>query len=674
MDESDTENNSIVIKSTCSIKEIEKLPNKLNSSDDTKLISKDKNKFNAEVKTSLPTKKQRLKEYLRVKASTADNNIIFTHQSKCSSPVNLINFESKNNSIDKPVKVKSRWTRSSQMEMELVLENSASHLTENNIAQSSEETDNMAVTSEDHGSCNFNMASIEKINLAVQQLSNECCVIVHKYGGMKSEKKRGRPKKTAVKVEIKKPGTSGVSNKKKTKPVSDLKPQVEEVLKTVKRSRGRPRKNPVEPVIKTKQSPPSAVVTKKRKGKKPSLTNVTRGRPKSKKTNATSENEVISNISSDSGLSKSCDIDVTNNLLIFENSTTLNESEPIGKNLEFSDKIDHEVLSSQIPKEIIDILETCYDSSVQEDIGIDCSTSTISISLSNDENEKQNELIEFNELNMNTMPVRNRSKSFDMPSKKRNRRNSLSDNFVYSINNLEHETDAILKKNWKSLSYLEGGPNPLIERFERKELDKKFRSELKRSRSFPNCMFLDTVIWRYLVYQHSYDSDEKYVELSDTEMDLINELSWDGYNREYRSKSMPIESYEYKHEKKLEAHKSLDNLNDLCFTNNSPLKSFQIPLVINLMENTESNSLECEGTRRRSKRLNSKIKHNDMFEEGDLLESYKMTVNYLQIANEIHEESQKQLAEARKNDPELEKKLKTLNFTFITNNIYRPDR
>ncbi|XP_060855766.1 uncharacterized protein LOC132933510 [Metopolophium dirhodum] len=348
----------------------------------------------------------------------------------------------------------------------------------------------------------------------------------------------------------------------------------------------------------------------------------------------------------------------------------------------------------------VNFLEGCDKLNVQDKI--DCVSGTrIKINEILSESE-QDVFSELEKVDWNLAPRRIRSNSVNESTKIKYRRNSLTDNFVYNSPKKSKKSmfeDLKSLKSWKSVSYLERGPNIQVERIIQNDLAKKFRSKLKRSRSFPNCLFLDTVIWRFLVQECEYecDSEENYESSSDLNADSNSDS--DGCEN-----SKPTQQYEQPEEKTNYMSGNLDNLNMLCSTNDLP--SFQIPPNISDLENSESDPedlrgsdrYEChflensepsnisdlknsesdqeefEGKIRRSKRLNTKFKATDMLEEEYLLSSENSKIDSLLLADEIRKDNEIHLAEARANDPELDKKLKKLNFTLITNNLFRPHR
>lgn len=73
--------------------------------------------------------------------------------------------------------------------------------------------------------------------------------------------------------------------------------------------------------------------------------------------------------------------------------------------------------------------------------------------------------------------------------------------------------------------------------------------------------------------------------------------------------------------------------------------------------------------RRQSKRI--KPKNNCM----DILDDIKVPqIDYNQVADEIYKEHKNQLHNARINDEEFDKKLKSTNFTLVNENVYRPNK
>lgn len=493
------------------------------------------------------------------------------------------------------------------------------------------------------------------------------------------KRKRGRPKTKGLKNENKSPIVSNVINEDlllvKEKSVTNvsniadkssaecnilnnLKPEKLNPLKIVKRGRGRPKKI-ISNVVETDQIGSTKSTPKKRGRKKPiNIIESTK-----ELTRPILENNVISDVSSNLKMIN-VDVDADSNCL---NREKINSINTVVQNL----------MSGSYLK--------CVTLERYDDNFVLTQTNNIEkVNITKSLNDIEPDLLhELNDVNWN-VPIRKRSKSSDKSLKMKSRRNSLSDDFVFNnFNELETKNEMKLSKMWKSLSYLEGGPNIQMERYQYNELSKKFRLELKRSRSFPNCMLLDTVIWRFLVYQQTYDSDDQQIydsddctsEMSDEEINLTHELSKNSCHQ-YRSKSLPpfCKEYTYKNEKNNGFSKSQDDLN-MCYDDYSLITSTKTFSDISNLENiAENNSEECKSKIRRSKRLNTKIKNSDILEEKYLLESDKDKFNYLLHAEQIRQENERQLSEARKNDPELEEKLKKLNFILITNNMYRPHR
>uniref|UniRef100_A0A2S2NNW2 [histone H3]-lysine(36) N-trimethyltransferase n=1 Tax=Schizaphis graminum TaxID=13262 RepID=A0A2S2NNW2_SCHGA len=796
MDESYTENNSLMRQFN---KQVEKPSNKRNLSSDLKLL--DENHSNIDLKSNLPTRKQRLKEYLTT-THIPDKNINSTYKLHNFSGVKLINFVPKIDDYNKPVKVKSQWTRTSQLE--LALENSASLQTNNtqpvnNLSKYEKlnEVFTMAV-SPTNGVINQinefpNTIDTRKTNKKSGlniDFENNCRVVVHKFddNSVQVKRKRGRPKKTNNNIKDNTSINSNIVNQQPiiTNSTDDIEPKTTNEPKVVKRGRGRPKKNGIIPT--TIQIPPSvsnSVEAKKRKTR--SSTSVKK-RTKLIRKSDQFENEdpndselpkldlvqptdmytseAINSISNILNNEKSLSLDtpeINDNCLSSDESEgSVTDDTPI---LIFPDdgvelkcislsKIDEpestslitlgscdrpylqDKTESMILKNVnglstqekttycVNFLEGCDDSNVHENtkdtnfldgcdnLNVQENTKSINFleecdNLNVQENStcgnflerrdtrtlnidefsvesKQDVFSELENVDWNSVPKRVRSNSVSEGIKIQNRRNSLSYNFVYNSSKKSKvvNEDIMLLRSWKSLSYLEGGPNVQVERIIHDELVKKFRSKLKRSRSFPNCLFLDTVIWRFLVYQQEYNSEEGYEMIpgldsdsdtdSESDMSLKNEIPADRRDHHYRSNSMPKEHYKQPKEKISHISRSLENLNILCSTNDPPF--FQTPSNLSNLKNTESDPEETEGKIRRSKRLNTKMKNSDMLEEEYLLSSENSKADSLLLADEIRKENERNLAEARANDSELDKKLKKLNFTLITNNLFRPHR
>jgi len=730
MDEFCTENNSLM-------RQFETSSNKRNLSSGLELV--DENHSNIDLKSSLPTRKQRLKEYLTT-THIPDKNINSTNKLHNFSTVNLINFVPKIDDYNKPVKVKSQWTRTSQME--LALENSESLQTNNiqsvnNLSKYEKvnEVFTMAV-SPTNGVINQinectntnNTRKTNKISDSNLDFENHCRVVVHKLddNSVQVKRKRGRPKKTSKNIKDNTPINTNTDNQEpvKTNSVVDLKPQNANQSKVIKRGRGRPRKNEITSI--TKQLPPSAsknnIVSKKNKKAQSSVIQNKRIKLMSNQF----EPEVNENCSSSDESEVNENGSIINNtpILIFPDDgvnlkcISLSRCDtPKNTSLITLGSCDrpylHEKTESTFLKNLnglntqqntthVNVLEDCNNLNAQENItcanflekcnnlnvqentthidSLEESDTRININESSFKNE-QDVFSELEFVDWNPLPKRIRSNSVNDTIKIKNRKNSLSDNFVYkSSNNLSIIDDYTLVKPWKSLSYIESGPNILDERIVQDELAKKLRSKLKRSRSFPHCLALDKMIWRFIVNAHESYSKENYEMVSnlDSNMDMDVNVDADAdlvpgrCDHHYRSNSVPVE--QYKQPKEITSHmsRSLDNLNMLCSTNDPP--SFQIPSNISNLKNCESDPEEYEGKIRRSKRLNTKIKNSDLLEEEFFLSSENSKIDSLLLADEIRKENEKNLAEARANDPELDKKLKKLNFTLITNNLFRPSR
>lgn len=638
MDESFTIINSLLGKPRCSSKQVENLSKKTNLSSEVVSVSINKDCSNTEAKLSLPTRKQRLKEYLTT-SYMYDENVIPSHQLYDVPTVHLINLVPKINDYKQPVKVKSRWTHTSQME--LTEENSVSPQTMNlssvnNLCKSSEiinQVFTMAVTPVNGVNKPTNLNNGGKsiqINNHNILIGKNGHVVVEQSDSLEPVKrKRGRPKKIVVNNDNETPIISAEVEKDSvlSNSLIDLKPEYSRTSTIVTRGRVGQKKDLIISNITS---------LKKKERKKRIVTN--KKECLIKKKNVALKNEIDLKCSANSDQMK-----------LNENLYNVNGTDIILSN-------------------VCVTLER-YDSP-------ECINNPRIIVESSSKEEKEL-FIDFNKVNWNTVPKRIRSKSVEVPSKIRHRRNSLSDNFIYSpvSSSKIFNEDYKLMRTWKSHSYLESGPNIHLGSYQRNEVDKTYKLKVRRSRSFPNCMLLDTVTWRFLVYQQTHpDPDEGYFFSSGSETDLLNEVLISKYDRRYRSKSEPTEQYESIKQKNKYLYRSVDNLNMLGYTNNLLSSSFQITSDLCDLKNTESDSEECEGKIRRSKRLNTKVKHSDMLEEEYMMEHDESELDSLLLAEQIRKENYKQLSEARKNDPELENKLKKLNFTLITNNMFRPHR
>ncbi|XP_029344737.1 uncharacterized protein LOC100167890 isoform X2 [Acyrthosiphon pisum] len=816
MDESCTEYDLMIHNN----KQVEKPSNKRNSSSDIELI--DENHSIIDSKSSLPTRKQRLIDYLTT-THTPDKNITSNYKLHNFSTVNLINFVPKIDDYNKPVKVKSQWTRTSQLELALENSTNKNTLPVNNLSKS-EKINKIFTMDVSHANSIVNQINkhtddtrkTDKKTDANSNCESHCYVVVDKFDddSVPVKRKRGRPKKRSNNITDNTSVISKIGNQDpvKTNPIAAVEPKNTDQPKVIKRGRGRPRKN--ELTSTTIQIPPivaNSAPAKKRKRtkqgstvlKKPRATTLNNDKindsespklsPRQHAKLSSSEviksltkkiNENIPNsserslspimlfpgdgndfkcitlsrfddtVKSSQFTSEGCDTLIDqenttpinfsegcNNSNVQENTKTVNFLEECNNsNVQENTKSDNfleEFDNSNVQiKTSVNFLEGCDNTNVQENSTrinilegcdesnvhkkttsinfleecdklnvqdkIDCVSGTrIKINEFLSESE-QDVFSELEKVDWNLPPKRIRSNSVNKSTKIKYRRNSLTDNFVYnppkkSKNSIFEDLKSL--KSWKSVSYLERGPNVQTERIIKNELVKKFRSKLKRSRSFPNCLFLDTVIWRFLIQECEYecDSEENYESSSDLDADSNSDS--DGCEN-----SEPIQQYEQPEEKTNYMSGNLDNLNMMCSTNDLP--SFQIPPNISDLENSDSDSedhrgsdrYEChflensvspniselknsesdqeesEGKIRRSKRLNTKFKASDMLEEEYLLSSENSKIDSLLLADEIRKDNEIHLAEARANDPELDKKLKKLNFTLITNNLFRPHR
>lgn len=574
----------------------------------------------------------------------------------------------------------------------------------------------MAVTLE-NGSTNIQTSlSVNKKNKKNLNLKNNQHDVIAKCEVPVPEKrKRGRPRKIVVinKDEI----PPNALNKIKENSVgSKSSPKLEDSSNTptiVKRGRGRPRKNAIVSNIATSQIISNSTETKKTVTKKNAIKKIVTKKTASKipatDKSATKKAVIKKTVTKKRGRKKKTLITVKKHIKkkkisTVENENTLNvlinpkvsksnakTKSQISKKKKkkFSDKILNNANSISNTSESVNHTQNvlagpvCYLKCVTLE-RYDSPEYTTNIKIKTEPvcEDEENIFMELNEVNWDEIaPMRTRVNSVvsSISIRKRIsiRRNSLPDNLTCINKEYSNFADSdSFMKPWKSLSYLIDGPNTLFERFMYKELDRKFRSELKRSRSFPNCLMLDTITWRFLIRQqrsYYYESDE---EESNTGTLLINELPEEDelYNRQYRSKSVPVESYNNKIKTKDDhMYRSLENLNSLCSTNNLQIASFQMSSDVCDLKNCISEE-ECEGKIRRSKRLHTKFKQSDMLEDEYFLKSVVPKLDYELLAEQIRQENEKQLSEARKNDLELEKKLKKLNFTLISNNMFRPHR
>lgn len=686
MDESYTGNNYSTRKSKCLNELVENPSNKITTYSE-EISSLDGLDSNPDSKSSLPTRKQRLKEYLTTThdpqkdVTSTNEKFEFPIDPIVHPIIHLIDINPRLLDKEKPVKVKSRWTRSSQME--LAQENSVplqskNSLLVNNLSQPLEIIKEMAVTP-------INGIKKQDVNKSIEKKYHNmniknCHVTIQQTKTSTSsvdiKRKRGRPKKTIImNNEDILPVVSDTDNKGSVEPdsFSHLRPEDSDTP-IVKRGRGRPKKNKITSDIVQTPQIVSKLVTPNKRGRKKTISTNLKNHTNNVKNDSNSEDTPLSYYSHQYKPE-------------FTYKITSTSSERPLTSEDFSNAIQEgnfaiydstgAIVSSEIAElpplhridEFIPSFTPVQSSSLDN-------TSTQTTKPCNDKvmNDYKNVFLELNDINWNPIHKKTRSKSVSEFTKVKQRRNSLSDNFMFSSydNSIICNDSNRLKKSWKSLSYIEGGPNIEIERYQHNELYKKFRLELKRSRSFPNCMLLDTVIWRFLVYEQNNDCDENYLDLSDSDTNLINELSVDEYNRHYRSMSVPLEQNEFKRNKNNQLHKSLDNLNILSYTYD--LSTFQEPSDECDLKNDESDSEENEGKIRRSKRLNTRVKDSDMLEEEYLLESENSKVDYLLKAEQIRQENERQLSEAQKSDPDLDNKLKKLGFKLITNNLFKPSR
>ncbi|XP_050527182.1 uncharacterized protein LOC126897539 isoform X2 [Daktulosphaira vitifoliae] len=689
MDESLEGNTNIIRRSR---KKIENCSTPPSYSSDLKSISVDQNNLNIEDTNNdclTNIKQQQIYEdYLtppKCDKTTATYDVFI------SNVVNSDNYNIKFEKYNKPVKVKSRWTRTCQMEMKseskeiLPTKNSFS---KNNLLKYSHKTNSSDIIIESMKNTSIknkiSKLSIKQSKKLVKE--NGYVDMTNSFKNLEVKRKRGRPRKIIVADE-----TSHVSDISNDNSLDNdtLIISNSEIVRTSENNDkyvGMLPQNEESTLVRKQVSdvlPNTAPIIKRGRGrpKKNSLTSI-KHRAKKKLNNSCQ-----SDISNDSELSKlnmniGSELSDFNSFNIMSNNSILSIQSGLTDNISMGIKTDNfssniEINEVLLPyshnKNIVNeaLKSPNIDIHLNEILPREYEYSTDSKCTVKNCDENKYIFLELDGVNWNIPMSLKKSKSEEKLSLISVRRNSLSKNFKYSSlkNLLVENEDLKINKPWKSLSYLEGGPTQ-VEKCELNDLDKKFRTELKRSRSFPNCMLLDTVIWRYLVYQHNYeDFDEKYDLLTDSEINIINELPHNGFIRQIRSKSVPLELDENDWIKQNISYRSLDNLNKVLSTENSSLLPFDFSNHVDTIKNEE-----YEGKRRRSKRLTTKTKRINILDDEEILEFDDSKTNYLLLAEKIRQENEFQLLEARKTDPDLEKKLKILNFKLIYNNLYRPDR
>jgi len=533
-------------------------------------------------------------------------------------------------------------------------------------------------------------------------LGDNCRVLVERFDQHKLKKKRGRPKKVVTENTNETPillnkqdGNSIVSNS------SDFKPEDSDPPIIEKKRRGRPKKKEVESTtVQQSQIVQNMIKPKKRKKRKTVFTKVKKPTVKS---NIVKDNKKL--ISNDSKMIKlnpnvNCDIssndktNFVNQVLLDENdiiitkpdlsflksvislqcsslyinsrfkkvnecTTSINEQN-MPLHINWNIKFPNRVRSKSVPSERS---SECIDSNVTEN--------NVHITKS----KKQNIMLkDSNLVNWDIIPKRERSKS-------------VTNYFKVKPNKEVNGFEKLNIKNYsKSFSYLDPGPNIHIKiQYTKEELWKIYKIKLKRVRSFPNCSLLDSSALNFLddnnrCYGLNYFKSGKHEFLPAEEIEemrLIKNITESGFKRRYRSKSVPLKQFKDKNEIKKNdfIHRSIDNLKKLCDTYDFLPITSQLSSDKCDMKTIESNSEEeCNNKIRRSKRLNIKNKPIDILEEEYLLKCDESRFNCLKLAKKIREENERQLSEARKNDPELESKLTKLNFTLITNNLFRPQK
>lgn len=512
--------------------------------------------------------------------------------------------------------------------------------------------------------------NIKKPAQVINHLVDNCCVVVERFDECML-KKRGRPKKliddkNKSSVLLNKcDDNSVVSNS------SGINPEDSSLPIIVKKRRGRPKKSEVASNIQQPQ-----IISNKLTHKKKRKRNV---KKRTAKRNILKDNKNV--ISNDE------DIDFVNNELTKKDLICTHPKSDTLQNCDEYVKISNKG-TTEIQDTLFNFNEVNWNITFPKRVK---SKSITTLYKCNNSHVKQNDVaniekvnmsLDLNKVNWHKLPKQERSKSVEELIKTKTSKK------IDEFENLK------LKKYSKSISYLDPGPNIHIKRrYDKYGLLNIYKSKLKRVRSYPNCSLMDSTTLNFLVnnmeyYYGAYTNKYYNDELSDKELllneellvedldeiHLVNNISKGGLNRKYRSKSMPLEHFGYKVEKNVLIYRSIDNLHKLVDTNELLPITFHIPSDKCDLKDIEHNSEECNNKIRRSKRLNGKIKHIDILEEEYLLKSDGSKFDYLTLAQQIRKENAGQLLKARKNDPELEEKLRKLNFTLITNNIFRPNK
>jgi len=529
-------------------------------------------------------------------------------------------------------------------------------------------------------------------------LGDNCCVLVERIDQEILKKKRGRPKKIIAENKNETPillneqdENSVASNSSDFKP-EDLDPPIIE-----KKRRGRPKK--IE-VVQQSQIVTNTIKPKKRKKRKSFFTKV---KKQTMKSNILKDKKkLISNDSKTIKLNPDVNGDISNNDKVnFVNQVILNGNDIIitkpdlcylksivalqcsnvytnsrvKKDNECTSSINEQIMPLDIDWNI-KFLNRVRSKSVPSKRSSECINSNVTENGEHiTKSKKQNIMsLNLNLVNWDIIPKRGRSKS-------------VTNYFKIKPDKEIGDFEKLKFKNYsKSFSYLDPGPNIHIKaQYTKEELWKIYKIKLKRVRSFPNCSLLDSSALNFLddknrcygLHYFKIGKQELLPTEEIEEMRLIKNIPESGFKRKYRSKSVPLKQFKDKNEieKNNFIHRSIDNLKKLCDTYDF------LPIISQLssdkcdLKNIDSNSEEeCNNKIRRSKRLNIKSKPIDILEEEYLLKCDESKFDCLKLAKKIREENERQLSEARKNDPELESKLTKLNFTLITNNIFRPNK
>lgn len=490
----------------------------------------------------------------------------------------------------------------------------------------------------------------DEMNKKNNHLVDNCCVIVERFDQYIVKKKRGRPKRLVAQNDVPlllncdknsvAPNLSGFELKENN-------PQIIE-----KKSRGRPKQN-----VSNKSNESKS---KKRKKRKRVYT-----KKKMHTVNKLDEKEVIPEMSI---VSKKTNLDVdyeiANNKNIDSNNQALKENDLITQSDLYFENV------------------TLDFNEINWNIRLPKNVKSKSLIL-----QRKNECINSCVEDTNILSLYSHKTNSDIIYSERGRSKSFTTYIEKTPEDIGEFETLNLKQYSKSVSYLDPGPNIHMKRYDKYELMKIYKSKLRRIRTFPNCLAMDSSALNFLVnnmefYYGEYNkiyhneeifSDNEFDEEIEEEIHLINNTTECRFNREYRSKSVPLEKNEKitKKEKVDYMYKSFDNLKELCDINDLHPITFKILSDKCDLKTIENDLDESDNKIRRSKRLNNK---NALLQEQYLFIGNEPKFDYLMLAQEIREEHEKQLSNARKIDEEFENKLKTLDFTLITDNIFKPHK